>query len=188
MRNSRRQAREAALKSLYEMEIAGTRLDDAVREMAANNDLSEELTLFAEALIREVYLNRVELDDRIEAAVIDYDFDRIAAVDRNLIRIAAGEFFYFADIPPAVSINEAIELAKKYSTADSGRFVNGVLGRLLKESPKANWDPAEHVAELETPPPPEPVPELETIDESTPEGKELTRVGLWKIRSDGDGS
>lgn len=188
MRNSRRQAREAALKSLYEMEIARTRLEDAIGEMAENNDLSEELTQFAERLIREVYGNRKELDDRIETAVLDYDFDRIAAVDRNLIRIAACELFYFPEIPPAVSINEAIELAKKYSTADSGRFVNGVLGRLLKESPKASWDAAEHLAELETPPPPEPAPEIETLDETTPEGKELTRVGLWKIRSDGEES
>lgn len=188
MRNSRRQAREAALKSLYEMEIAKTRLEDSVREMQLNNDLSDDLVQFAEALIREVRSNGEFLDDHIEAAVTEYDFDRIAAVDRNLLRIAACELFFFPHIPPAVSINEAIVLAKKYSTAESGRFVNGVLGRLLLDSPKANWDPASQEQEFESPPPPEPIPEIETIDENTPEGKELTRVGLWKIRSDGDSS
>jgi N utilization substance protein B len=170
------------------MEIAKTRVEDSVREMQSNNELSEELSQFAEALVREVRNNQRFLDERIEASVSDYDFDRIASVDRNLLRIAACELYYFPGIPPAVSINEAIEIAKKYSTAESGRFVNGVLGKLLLDSPKANWDPAAQAQEFETPPPPEPAPEVETIDENTPEGKELTRVGLWKIRSDGDES
>jgi len=186
MRNSRRQAREAALKSLYEMEIAKTRIEDSIREMQLNNDLNDDLIQFAEALIREVRNQGRFLDERIEAAVLDYDFDRIAAVDRNLLRIAACELFFFPHIPPAVSINEAIELAKKYSTAESGRFVNGVLGRLLLESPKATWDPTAQSQEFEAAPPTEPLPEEETIDENSPEGKELTRVGLWKLRSDGD--
>src|SRR5579862_860199 len=103
MRKSRRQAREAALKSLYEMEIAKTRVDDSVQEMQANNELNDELQQFAEALVRQVRTNQKFLDDQIIASVSDYDFDRIAAVDRNLLRIAACELYYFPGIPPAVS-------------------------------------------------------------------------------------
>jgi N utilization substance protein B len=184
MRNSRRQAREAGLKALYEMDIAKTRTDDAVAEMQLNNDLSPELQTFAEDLVRKVKENQAFLDGRIESCVLDYDFDRIALVDRNLLRIATCELFYFPHIPPAVSINEAIELAKKYSTKESGRFVNGVLGKLLKESPKAEWDPSLHPNEFESTPPPEPTPEVEPMEAL--EGEELAKAGPWILKSEGN--
>src|SRR5690349_7281417 len=102
------------------------------------------------------------LADRIP----DYDFNRIAAIDGNILRIAAYELFFEPGIPPAVTINEAIEIAKKYSTAESGKFVNGILGRLLADSPKANWDPASAPAEEIEEPSTEPEYEIEVIEET----------------------
>ena len=71
----------------------------------------------------------------------NYTVDRLTAVDRNVLRVATWELFHLAYIPPVVTINEAIEIAKKYATAESGRFVNGVLGTMLKRSPKRDYDP-----------------------------------------------
>ena len=89
---------------------------------------------FARALIIGAHERRAELDAQIAALATGWTMDRQAAVDRNILRLAAYEILYVPDVPPSVSINEAIELAKKYSTAESGRFVNGVLGALVARS------------------------------------------------------
>jgi N utilization substance protein B len=74
-----------------------------------------------------------EIDDRIRKYCENYEFRRISAVDRNVLRLAIYEMLYRDDIPPVVSINEAIELAKTFGGADSGRFVNGILDRVRKD-------------------------------------------------------
>ena len=74
-----------------------------------------------------------DIDERIRRYCENYEFRRISAVDRNVLRLAIYEMLYRDDIPPVVSINEAIELAKAYSGADSGRFVNGILDRIRKD-------------------------------------------------------
>jgi N utilization substance protein B len=74
-----------------------------------------------------------EINRLISKYTKDWPIDRMANVDRCLLRIAICEILYFDDIPPSVSVDEAVELAKKYSTADSGRFINGVLGSLIKD-------------------------------------------------------
>ena len=183
MRKTRRGAREAALRALYQMEITHGRMADAVVQLKANSDLSPDLMAFAEELVAGIYKEQHLIDDILAARIFEYDFDRVALIDKNLLRIACYELFYCPDIPPAVSINEAIELAKKYSTAESGKFVNGVLGKVLQDSPKADWSPEEHQAEAEEPAPPEPEPEEETLREDEPEAQELSKIGLWKIRS-----
>lgn len=86
---------------------------------------------FARSLIVGAYERRNEIDARIASLATGWTMDRQAAVDRNILRLAAYEILYVPDVPASVSINEAIELAKKYSTAESGRFVNGVLGALV---------------------------------------------------------
>ena len=85
---------------------------------------------FAEDLGTGVLEHQDAVDTKIKAYCQNWDFHRIAVVDRNILRIAIYELLFREDIPPVVSINEAIELAKKYSTEDSGRFVNGVLDRV----------------------------------------------------------
>jgi len=95
-------------------------------------DEAEE-RLFAEPLIRGTLQHRDAIDEQIKKHVKNWDFNRIAAVDRNVMRLAIYEMLHREDIPPVVSINEAVDIAKKFSTNDSGKFVNGVLDRVKGE-------------------------------------------------------
>ena len=88
---------------------------------------------FAQPLIDGMNAHLAEIDERIRRYAENYEFRRIAAVDRNVLRLAIYEMLFRDDIPPVVSINEAIELAKKFGGAESGRFVNGILDRVRKE-------------------------------------------------------
>lgn len=95
----------------------------------------EELAMreFADPLIRGALEHRDEIDQCIKKCVQNWDLPRIAAVDRNILRLAIYEMLYREDIPPVVTINEAVEIAKKFSTQDSGRFVNGILDKVRAE-------------------------------------------------------
>src|SRR5947207_74318 len=86
--------------------------------------------LFAEPLIQGTLEHRDELDAIIKKHAINWELHRIAAVDRNILRLAIYEMLYRDDIPPIVSINEAVDIAKKFSTLDSGKFVNGILDKV----------------------------------------------------------
>jgi N utilization substance protein B len=92
-----------------------------------------ETRLFAEPLIRGVLEHRDAIDEKIKSHTKNWDFHRIAAVDRNIMRLAIFEMLYREDIPPVVSINEAVDIAKKFSTQDSGKFVNGILDKIRGE-------------------------------------------------------
>ena len=92
-----------------------------------------ETRLFAEPLIRGVLQHRNEIDEHIKKHAKNWDFHRIAAVDRNVMRLAIYEMLHRDDIPPVVSINEAVDIAKKFSTQDSGKFVNGILDKVRGE-------------------------------------------------------
>ena len=92
-----------------------------------------EVRAFAEPLIRGTIEHLDEIDGQIKKHVKNWEFHRIATVDRNILRLAIYEMLYREDIPPVVSINEAIEIAKKFSTQDSGKFVNGVLDKIKSE-------------------------------------------------------
>src|SRR5438094_9645987 len=87
---------------------------------------------FAQPLIEGMVVHLPEIDDRIRRYCENYEFRRISPVDRNILRLAIYEMLHRADIPPVVSINEAIELAKTFGGAESGRFVNGILDRVRK--------------------------------------------------------
>jgi transcription antitermination protein NusB len=91
------------------------------------------LRLFAEPLIRGVIEHRAALDEQIKKHAINWDLHRIAAVDRSILRLAIYEMLHREDIPPIVSINEAVDIAKKFSTQDSGKFVNGILDKIKGE-------------------------------------------------------
>ena len=92
-----------------------------------------ETRLFADPLIRGVLQNRDVIDEKIKSHAKNWEFHRIAAVDRNIMRLALYEMLHRDDIPPVVSINEAVDIAKKFSTEDSGKFVNGILDRVKGE-------------------------------------------------------
>jgi len=177
---SRRKAREAALRTLYEMEVGKARLPDALASLHSNTDLPADLASFADQLVNGVHDKQSFLDDKLSSMVREWDFDRVAPIDRNLMRIAAYELYFIEDMPPAVSINEAIEIAKKYSTAESGKFINGVLARVMQDSPKVNWDPSLHADKHEEPTAADPEPEEEKIQPE--DAKELSKIGMWKIR------
>jgi N utilization substance protein B len=91
------------------------------------------LRMFSEPLIRGVLENLPEIDAAIVKAALNWDIRRMAAVDRNILRLAVHEMLHRLDIPPVVSINEAVEVAKKFSTDDSGKFVNGLLDKIKGE-------------------------------------------------------
>jgi N utilization substance protein B len=92
--------------------------------------------LFAEPLIRGTIEHREAIDTWIQRYVKNWELHRIAAVDRNILRLAIFEMLHRQDIPPVVSINEAVDIAKRFSTEDSGKFVNGVLDRIRGELPR----------------------------------------------------
>lgn len=85
---------------------------------------------FAESLIRGVLERRNEIDEQIRKYAKNWDLHRMAVVDRNVLRLGIYEMLFRQDIPPVVSINEAVDIAKKFSTEDSGKFVNGILDRV----------------------------------------------------------
>ena len=92
-----------------------------------------ETRLFADPLIRGVLEHRDAIDEQIKAHAKNWEFHRIATVDRNILRLAIYEMRYREDIPPVVSINEAVDISKKFSTQDSGKFVNGILDKIKGE-------------------------------------------------------
>jgi len=146
----RREARERALQFLFQCDLNPPedfeaalrafweRTEKARGKSQADSEegpsTREAATrLFAEQLIRGVWARREEVDRRIRSLLRNWDLRRLATVDRNVLRLAVHEMLHRMDIPPVVSINEAVEIAKKYSTEDSGKFVNGILDSLRKE-------------------------------------------------------
>lgn len=129
-KSPRRQAREAALAVLYGMDVGSQLADDAIANAIESNKLDAESEVFLRELVDGVLEKRREIDGKLESMSHDWALDRQAAIDRNVMRIAAYELLYCPGIPAAATINEAVEMVKKYSTSESGRFVNGVLGAL----------------------------------------------------------
>lgn len=179
---SRRKAREGALQALFQIELGKSTLNDAIEATVMDTGVSHDLAEYLDRLVRGVYTNRRDLDPFLERYLKDYDLDRLAAVDRNVLRIATYELLHVPEMPPAVTINEAIEISRKFSTAESGKFVNGVLGRMLRDTPKANWDPKTAPVEELVTTAPEPVVEEEVVEEGTQEAKDAKRFG-WVLKS-----
>jgi len=103
------------------------------QELPPPSAAEAETRLFADPLIRGVLQHREGIDEVIKSHVKNWDFSRIAVVDRNILRLALFEMKHREDIPPVVSINEAVDIAKKFSTQDSGKFVNGILDKVKGE-------------------------------------------------------
>jgi transcription antitermination protein NusB len=123
----RHQARERALSLLYEAELKDD-LPSVVLE-----DLVMAPDDYTVALVRAVESRGPEIDELVDGAAIGWDLARMAVVDRNVLRLAVAELLTRPEVPTAVVLNEAVELASAYSTDDSGRFVNGVLATLAQQ-------------------------------------------------------
>jgi len=127
----RRIARELAVQFLYQFDLGGGTLEEALPLFwETQSEVSDDGRKFTEELIHGVVERRVPIDERIAKYTDNWDLPRIAAVDRNILRLAMYEMLFRDDIPPVVSINEAVDIAKKFSKRASGAFVNGILDRL----------------------------------------------------------
>jgi transcription antitermination protein NusB len=123
----RHQARERAVTLLYEADLKGDTPTDVLRALAVAPDP------YATALVETVESERDRIDRLVGEAAIGWDVDRMAVVDRNILRLAVAELLAFPEVPTAVILNEAVELASAYSTDESGRFVNGVLATVAAQ-------------------------------------------------------
>ena len=134
----RRRARELALQGLYSWEISGNTIEVVLEYVSKESVPDEEITSFASDLLRHTVEYKETFDKDVASVVENWEFGRIALVDRLILRLALCEFLHFDEIPPKVTINEAIDLAKKYSTSQSGRFVNGILDSLYQKYKSEN--------------------------------------------------
>lgn len=130
----RSKAREWALRVLYAWESRGRSvpLDQVLEEFAFRRRIAPDRRPYMRRLVSAVSEDVAGLDREIQASVTNWRLDRLSAIDRNILRIAAVEMLQFEDIPPRVSIQEALALAEKYGTDQSPRFVNGVLDALMR--------------------------------------------------------
>lgn len=128
----RRKAREAAFKLLYSCEQGGAGFGDARSELAKNMELEKNAAIFAEELLGNTIRNMEDIDRLIAECSRNWKLERILPTDRNIIRIAVNELMT-ETAPPAVVINEAIEISKKFGTSFSGNFVNGILDCIRKK-------------------------------------------------------
>ncbi|MCW8817934.1 MAG: transcription antitermination factor NusB [Ignavibacteriaceae bacterium] len=134
-KSKRRIVREKVLQILYAYEMNRESLEPLSSEIL--NEITDETDrAFARELISKVLSNYDDLDKRIIGRVTNWEMNRIALIDKILLRIGICEILYFPDIPPKVSINESIEIAKDFSTAGSGKFINGILDAILAEEKK----------------------------------------------------
>ncbi len=131
----RHEAREVALKALFAYDLGKNDLDFVLKHLLEeNNKVDENSKSFIEYLVQGVLEHKEKIDALIAQHSMEWKFERIAAVDRNIMRIALYEINYTPDMPAAVAINEAVELAKNYSSQESARFINGILGNFIKKS------------------------------------------------------
>jgi len=130
---SRRLSRELALRALFQVDVAGVAPEAAIETVSDAERYSEDTLAFARELVLGASIHATELDAAIQSHAHGWTLSRMANVDRNILRLAMYELLYLTDIPASVTIDEAVELAKKYSTAESGRFVNGVLGNVVRK-------------------------------------------------------
>lgn len=138
MRN-RTRARECALKILYAVDIRKDSFEDCARIFWENHPaITNEIKEFSAFLIKGVAKNRDFIDSVISKYATNWQIQRMPIIDRNILRLATFELLLDEEIPPKVSINEAIEMAKKYGDKDSGKFVNGVLDKINKAEKKDN--------------------------------------------------
>jgi len=130
----RRKGRELALQLLYQLDVQGEGSPAPhFDEFWTRHPVDAEVRDFAEALVRGTKLHEAKIDELISQYAEHWELERMAVVDRNILRAGIFEILWATDVPPKVAINEALEVAKKFSTQESSRFINGILDRIHKE-------------------------------------------------------
>jgi N utilization substance protein B len=145
----RRKAREAAVQYHFWRDLQHGETPERIDDFWEFCPVKPNVREFAQPLIQGMIEHLPEIDERIRKYCENYEFHRIAAVDRNVLRLAIYEMLFRDDIPPVVSINEAIELAKTFGGSDSGRFVNGILDRVKDDLSRPLREPAKKAADSE---------------------------------------
>ena len=126
-------ARECALKVLYQIEMTGRTPENAVASLwESEPENPQDVRDFAAQLVVGIYANLADIDLKLGEYATNWQLNRMAVIDRNVLRLGLYELKYSSDVPPKVAINEAVELAKKYGDHDSSKFVNGILDKVHK--------------------------------------------------------
>ena len=136
----RRLGRETAFKALYSVDVTGKGLEGALAALAPDKGGDEEAIRFAQELLETIGANRVRVDEVLNGAADRWGIERMAVVDRSLLRLGAAEILYWRWIPDEVSIDEYVELAKKFGSEEAAGFVNAVLDRVSREAKAAGAD------------------------------------------------
>ncbi len=139
----RSRARELALQFLYQLDLRGEELLPEAREFIRGEEKDAEASKFAQRLVEGTFEHRTEIDKMIQDVAQNWNISRMAVVDRNVLRLATFELLHCDDIPPKVAINEAIELGKRYSTSNSGAFINGILDKIMNRAKAPGGEAAE---------------------------------------------
>jgi len=127
----RRRSRECALQILFQLDITDSEISDKVfSEFWEGNTEEDEVKEFAAAIVKDTRENLTAIDETIKKAAEHWVISRMAVIDRNILRAATCELLFRPDIPSSVVIDEALEIAKKYSTEDSASFINGILDKI----------------------------------------------------------
>jgi N utilization substance protein B len=130
--STRHEAREWAVQFLFQRDFNRGDLAAGLEDFWASCEATSKARDFAEELIQGVEDHRRELDDMLQRYAEHWDVQRMGALDRNVMRVAVYEMLHRPDIPPVVSINEAVQIAKEFSSLESGRFVNGLLDQICR--------------------------------------------------------
>jgi N utilization substance protein B len=127
----RRRSREYALQILFQLDLTGAEISDKIfSEFWEGNDEEDEVREFTGSIVKTTCENLAVIDEAIKKAAEHWVIDRMAVIDRNILRAATCELLFRPDIPSSVVIDEALEIAKKYSTEDSAPFINGILDKI----------------------------------------------------------
>jgi transcription antitermination factor NusB len=131
----RTRARELALQFLYQLDLLGDGVLDDLSKFLRQEESDAQTCRFARRIVEGTHEHRAGIDETIQEVAQNWQISRMAVIDRNVLRLATFELLHCDDIPPKVAINEAIELGKRYSTANSGAFINGILDKIKNTRP-----------------------------------------------------
>ena len=129
-----RAARELALKFLYQTEFNSNSPDSELNSFCERANVSEEIQDFTQTLIKNIFIHKKEVDGLLKKISANWIPDRMAMIDKNILRLGICELLFDSTTPPKVVINEAVEIAKKFGTEESPDFINGILDKVYKDS------------------------------------------------------
>ena len=129
---NRRKAREIVLNALYYYEITGNDTVTIIQKITNKKSVNKAIKDYAKRLLEETMKNLDTIDKKLKEIIKNWDLNRVAIIDKSILRFATAEILFSPDIPVKVSIDEAVEIAKTYSTENSGRFVNGILDEIAR--------------------------------------------------------